>query len=425
LAARWRDDATVTQVGETDANLAITGLQISQGRFEDPRAARATATVQNLSYRDGHGVLTVRLDGTPVLRTGFTIPPRDTRAFVVPGFPGAGRVVAQIDADAAGDDALAVDNIAAGWVRPLVATKVLLISAQTPLVEEVAAVARAATGVQLTTITPEQFDGAAAFDVVIFHRVVPTREIAAPALYIDPPPGSPLFAIAGEAHGVDVLDWNDHHEAVGDLRPLAALPIQRARMIAPADWHEPLLLSRTMEREFPLALAGEHNGHRTACIAFDLEAERLLSSDNVNFLLFFLNLVSWLAPSPADAIVATTGTVLPVPGLPAHPAVAIDPHGRRIDLGDGGHASLEIQHAGEYRISADGTNRVVYANFFDPIESDIGRAAKEPPVAPRPVRATPLAAPTARSEFGWWWFALALAVLLLEWWAATRAVEAR
>jgi von Willebrand factor type A domain/Aerotolerance regulator N-terminal len=410
------------QFGETDANLAITGLQILQGRFQDPRAARAYIVVQNFSHREGHGGLTVRLDGAPLLQSGFTISARDTRAFLVPSFPEAGRVQAQLDVD----DALRVDNTALGWVRPTATTRVLLVSEATPLVGELIRVAHATAGLQIQTVSPDAYTkaAAAAADVVIFHRFVPRTPPAAAALYIDPPRDNPLFAVSGEAHGVEVLDWNDRHPAIGSLQPLATLPIQRARTILPADGFEPLLLSRTAEREFPLAFAGIQQGRRVACIAFDLEAERLLSSDSVNFLLFFLNLVDWLAPAPAGAITVATGTVVPLGGLPHVPTKAIDPHGQTLDLGDGGHASLETLTAGEYRISAAGVTRTVYANFFDPTESDIGRAGKEP-AAPLPVHvadAARMAAAAPGAEFGWWLVAFAAGVLLVEWLVAMRSV---
>ncbi len=431
LSPRWRDEATLVPFGESDANLAITGLQIFQGRFQDARAARANVVVQNFSHREGHGMLTVRLNDTPVTQTGFSIPPRDVRAFLVPSFPGSGRVVAQLDAQIDGDDALAADNVALGWIRPLALTRVLLVSLATPLVDELTTVARATAGLQLTTLTPEAYAAQAKtagfgnYDVVIFHRVVADTAPATAALYIYPPPDNPLFAIGGDVHGVEVLDWNDQHEAVGALRPLATMPIQHARVILPAEWHEPLLLSRTLEREFPLALAGEQHGHRVACIAFDLEAERLLSSDNVSFLLFFLNLVNWLAPPPVDVTTTTTGSVLPLAGLPSLPTTAVDPHGRHLALGDGTHASLEALTAGEYRISTDGTTRTVYANFFDPVESDIGRGDNEPLVRTAATTSQPekTARPAAGAEFGWWLVAAGAALLLSEWMVAMRRAE--
>ena len=431
LPARWREevargDVTVRQFGETDDNLAITGLQIFQSRFQDPRAARAYVVVQNFSHREGHGGLTVRLNDEIVLQTGFSIGPRDARSFLVPSFPGAGRVVAQLDAD----DALAADNTAMGWVRPLPTTRLLVVSAATSLVDELATVARATAGLQIKTLTPEAYASGAPTDadVVIFHRVVPDPPPAAAALYIDPPPKNGLFAIAGDVRGVEVLDWNDRHEAVGDLRPLSTLPIQRARVILPADWHEPLLWSRTAEREFPLALAGELNKHRLACIAFDLEAEHLLNSDNVSFLLFFLNVLSWLAPQPVEAMTVATGSVVSLAGLPPGPTTAIDPHGTPIDLGSGGPITLEPLTAGEYRVASGGVQRTVYANFFDPVESDIGRAAKEPPLAiaahsPAPRRGAPAA--SRGTEFGWWLLAAAAALLVVEWFVALRAMGTR
>ncbi|MBI4514734.1 MAG: VWA domain-containing protein [Deltaproteobacteria bacterium] len=423
-AAAARGELAVEQFGETDANLAITGLQIFQGRFEDAPAARANVVVQNFSHREGQGVLTVRLEETPVLRTGFSIPARELRSFHASGFPGPGRVTVQLDAQVDGGDALPADNQALGWIRPLAAMRVLLISAPGPLTDELKTIAAATPALQLGVLAPEAYAPSATggADVVIFHRFVPATPPPAAAMYIDPPPGNPLFAVAGAVHGVELLDWNDRHPALGGLQPLTALPIQRAHVVLPAEWHEPLLLARTAEREFALAFAGEQNGQRVACIAFDLEAERLLSSDHVSFLLFFLNLVSWLAP-PRDAVTTTmTGRVVSLSDLPPVPVTAIDPDGQRLELGRGGSASLEPLSAGEYRISADGVAGSVYANFLDPVESDIGRAGKQSlsvPPAIEPARAAVDATGPGR-EFGWWLLAGGAGLLLLEWLAATR-----
>jgi phosphoribosylcarboxyaminoimidazole (NCAIR) mutase len=415
-----RDQVTVFQVGESDDNIGIEALQIFQGRFQDYHAARAYVLVENFAHREGHGFLTVRLEDRVVERTGFTLAPRESRGFLIHDFPGPGRVSAQLE----GSDALAADNIAYGWIRPVTPVRILLVSPPSPLLNDLRGLAAATPGIQLTVLSPEEFPAEPRQqpDLVIFHRLVPDPPPALNALYIYPPDHNLLLPAQGNAEHIEVLDWNAQHATLQSLRPLAALPLQRARIVAPPPWSQVLLWSRTVDQEFPLALAGEYNGHRLACITFDLDAERLLSSDNVNFFLFFMNLLAWLSPQGDDALVVNTGDVEALPPLPAQPVRVRDPHGTVTAL-PAGQASLQPMLAGEYWISSDGTGRTLLANFFDPLESDIGRATKEPPVFHRIETPTAAAPVLPRNEYSVWMYGAALALCLLEWAVARRGAE--
>jgi hypothetical protein len=416
-----RDHARVFQVGETDENIGIEGLQIFQGPFEDFHRARAYVLVENFAHRESHGFLTVRLGGEVVDRNGFTLPPRQSKGFLVHGFPGPGRVVAQLEST----DALAADNAAFGWIRPVQPLRVLLVSPGSPLIGDLRELAAATPGMQLTVLGPKQFSAerAGRADVVIFNRFVPASPPPANALYIYPPKDNPLFPVVADAENVEVLDWNAHHPVLQSLRPLAALPLQRARILAPPPWSDVLLWSRNLQHEFPLAFAGEHEGHRIACLAFNFESERLLSSDAMNLFLFFMNLLDWLAPKGDAVTTVNTGEVAAVVGMPDGPLRLQEPSGR-IEVLPPGQRTIQPRFAGAYQISADGTRRALLANFFDPVESDIGRSGKEPPAPPRVLPAiarNPQAAQThGRQEYGTWLYYAAAALLLLEWAAARR-----
>lgn len=417
-----RDTVTVFQSGESDVNLGIEALQVFQGRFQDYRGARAYVQVQNFAHHEAHGFLTVQLQDRVVHRNGFSIPARESKGYVVQDFPGPGLVVARLDAA----DALAADDTAYGWIRPVQALRVALVSRRTQLVDDLQELAAATPGLQLTVIDPETFAAGTAqpADVFIFHRFVPDVGLATNALYIYPPPGNRLFPVATEATNIEVLDWNAHHPALQSLRPLAALPLQRARVMTPPAWSDILLWSRTAEREFPLAFAGEHDGRRFACITFDLEAERLLSSDNVSVFLFFMNLLSWLAPDGGDARVVHTGDVQSFGNLSGEPLRVQDPRGNVYTV-TGEPPTVEPLFAGAYRVGVDGTAQTLLANFFDPEESDIGRPSREPPIFPQSPASA--AAPErnvpnpSSAGFGWWLYCGAAGLCLFEWLAARRA----
>jgi len=404
-------------VGETSDNVAISSLQIFQGAFEDPGRARAYVLVTNYSYGEAHGVLTVALNGDQVSRTGFTIPGRGNRTVAVQGFSGAGLVTAHLD----GSDALSADNRAYGWIRAGREWRFLLVSPPSPLAEEIAAIARVVPEISVEVVAPDRYAGvdAASYDAVLFHRVAPP---APPrnALYLYPPVGNALFPVLGQARDVEVMDWNEAHGSLRGLRPLPAWPLTAANILRLPPGAQPLLWSRNETGEFPLAFAEEAEGRRRAVIAFDLEAERLLSNDNVSLLVFFLNLLDWLAPQDGDAPqVVDTGEVAPLEGLPPSLPVRVeDPHAQARTWPPG-TSEIEADLAGLYRVSADGTRRTVLANLFDTAESDIGRGARDQPPPPMP-EATSRDA-ERRESFGWWLYALAAALMFSEWFAWRRS----
>jgi hypothetical protein len=420
LPQPWRDEVTVHQVGESDDNVGIQALQIFQGRFQDFRQARAQVLVRNYSHREGHGFLNVQVDEQVVTRMGFTIPPRESKGFLVGNFPQPGIVVARLETA----DALAADNVAYGWLRPTVPVRLLLVSATLPLAKDLRALAAASDAIQLFLVAPANLTDTelARADIVVFNRVVPPAEPSASVLYIYPEADTALCRVVGEATNVEVLDWNARHPALAAIRPLAAQPLQQTRIVSAPAWAQGLLWSRTEEREFPLALAGERDGRRTACITFDLEAERLLSSDNVNFLLFFMNLLGWLSPERSEAVVANTGEVRSLGPFPERPVRMRDPRGTEYSF-DEREPAIEPLYAGIHQLRSDGTRQVLLANFIDPVESDIGRGGKEPPAPGVPdasgtVTGTSVSLP--QHPYGAWLYALALALFALEWGVARR-----
>jgi len=416
LPAPMRDRVTLHQVGETDANLAITGLEVFQGRFQDAGSARAAVQVQNFAHDDGHGVLTLELGNEVLSRTGFTLPGRGARSFLFDELPRSGPLVARLEAV----DALAADNAAFGWIAPVRPVRVLLVSAATALARDLRDLAAAAPGLQVRVVDPHGFDPSRVgdVDVVVLHGLAPAAPIAANTLYVFPNRDSALFPAATDVEDVEVLDWDETHPALRGLRPLAALPLRRARIVTAPPWARPIVWSRAAAGEFPLVLAGERDGRRIACITFDLDAERLLRTDRVNLLLLLTNLLGWLAPSSDNALVVRTGEARDVGPFPTDTVTVDGPRGTSTTL-PGPRLAFEPLLAGPYRLRSDGVSRVVFANFLDPTESDIGRAGRdESGPAPLVTRRTaaerqprPPATPGARP----WLYAAALVLLAVEW----------
>jgi hypothetical protein len=416
LGPQWRDRIGISQIGETDDNLAIEGLQIAQGRFQDYRDAHAHVSVRNFARRETHGVLTLRLDDEVFSRRGFTLAPRSVGAFPVDKMPGAGVLRASLEVD----DALAVDNLAYAYVRPIRPLRVLAVTESPALQNELQRIALATSNLQFAFVPPAQYRDADGADVVLFHRVAPPFPPDAASLYVAPTGPSSPFTTAGMFAAVPVLDWDAQHPILAGLRPELPFALSAAQDMTVPQWADSILSSRADGREIPLAVAGEHDGHRRAALAFDLAADNLLGADHVNLLLIFLNLLDWLTPEDGAVRIVRTGDVEVVDHLPVLPRHIVDPRMNESLLPASSSASVDAELAGEYRVSADGTTVRVFANFIDAEESDIGRATQSISNPPQRKAAASAWAQAPTQGVGAWLYAVAAALLLLEWIAARR-----
>ena len=420
LNPEWSERLGVFQVGETDDNLAIESLQIFQGRFQDYRQVHAYVTVRNFSHREAHGFLTMRLDDQILNRRGFSLTARGARSFPVGDLPGPGILRAALEVD----DALALDNEAYGWIRAARALRVLVVSNPSPLHAELATISDAAANLQFRFLDPADYEPGveSGSDIVVYHRFVPDAAPEVASLYLFPSTGNGWFGVTGEASALEILDWNYSHPTLRAIRPEFPFPLRHVRLLELPASADRLLISRRDRRDIPLAFAGHRAGRRTAGIAFDLVADRLLAADHTNLLLFFLNLLDWLAPADESVTVLRTGVVRVISDLPANPRQVIDPHGRTSTFPADGPLTIEALYTGEYRIAANGTSRRVLANFLDPPESDIGRPMKTIVSSP-PLRTMNQPPPGTESNVGLWLYAIAAALLCLEWLIAARGYQ--
>lgn len=414
LAPAWRRTVSVIPVGETDDNLSIDGVQVFQGRFEDPTAARAFVTVRNYAARESHGVLTVQLDDRVVDRQGFTLAPRSAGGFPLAPLPGAGVLRASLDVD----DALAADNRAHAVVRGLRPLRLLVVSDDAALLDALRRIAAAAPGLQLETLPTAAYVGRPAADLILFHRFAPPLPEHAASLYVAPAGGP--FASRGRQPAATVGDLATGHPIVRSLPhdlPYALLGVET--LDAP-QWAETVIAGQSDGGGLPLLLAGQANRHRQAVLAFDLADQGLLRADHVDLLLLLLDLIDWLVPVAEPVRVVPTGSVEVIEGLPDLPRRITDPRGRQATLPADRLPLVDARLAGEYRIAANGTEVRLLADLADADESDIGRPAA------RPHRVAPLAATAIAGRespaagFGWWLYAGAALGLIGEWLAARR-----
>ena len=432
LSADQLSSLAYHHVGRNDDNIALAALNLHQNPFQHYSQAQAYILVRNYASQTKTGTLTVHLNDKQIYRQAFRLPPRETVSFSVKGFSEAGKLVARISPD----DALAVDNRALAWVAERRERRLVLISPTKSLHQELQRVSQSIPSLTLAAVTPEDFSSLTleAQDIVLFHNFVPQAAVTTNSLYVFPPPDNPLFPVVSEAEDLTILDWRESHEILHNLGYVDALPLKKARVIALPAWAQVLISSRTASGEVPLAFTGEKDGHRVVCLAFDLGRGNLTDSDNLTLLLLFLNAMRWLLPPDptAPTLIAPGETFFIPPDLALDSLRLTAPNGeqRAIDT-----PAIEVPHVGEYQLRNGNYHASWYANLFDELESDIGRAvpteqAESAAAEVAPTAGTSTPAPqeishTVPIEFGRMLYYGAAAVLFLEWlyalWRYTRA----
>ena len=410
--------------GHSDDNVAVAALRVYQNPFQGADEARGYALVKNYAQRPKALALHVTLAGKPVLDQTVELGSRESRVVSIPHLTGSGRLEAWLDVA----DALAVDNRALAYVRPARAIHVLVVSDDAKVVADLKALARAVPALDLRTVASGAFrgDDVRQADVAIFHGFVPDQTPPVNSLYLYPPAGNALFRSSRDVVGAQILDWNDADPVLHDLRYVEALPLDRARLLELPPWAHTLIASRAEGQEFPLAFAGETSGRRVICFAFDLAGRSLVKSENLSLLLLMLNSLRWLTPpDPASPVQVDVGEsyreTLPEPA----PLLVAAPDGSSETRAPRAQIALDVSRAGEYRLTAGGVQRSLYANLFDADESDIGRpafTAEETLEATHsPLDGTAVSA-TLLHELGWALLWIGLALALGEWalWAWLR-----
>jgi von Willebrand factor type A domain/Aerotolerance regulator N-terminal len=387
------------QIGETDDNLALTGLTLEEPAFATLHDATATVVVRNYAARERHARLEARAGSEPWATRELTLPPRGSEHVRLGAPPAAGLVEVSLDAG----DALPVDDRAVGWLAPAAPLDVLVVTDSDELAADLSRLAPALDGSRIDTISRARWDGdpPPGYATVLFDGFVPERQRPVNALYVAPPPGNPLCPSIGTAVDASVIDWESGHPALAGLDDLNALADTPAIQLETPPWGTALVYAAARGVGFPFLIAGERDGRRVACLGAALTPP-LASSDRIPLLVLTLSALRWLS-APAD----TTLTVLTAVATQA-PAGTPAGAGPGIRFTSGDPPVVVAERAGVHRLVG---SRLVLANLFDDRESDIGRTgARE-----RPATASVAGVTSAtRHELGWWLYLAAAALLVLE-----------
>ncbi len=362
--------------GQSDDNVAVASLRVYQSPFQESGDARGYAVIKNYANAPKQVDLHVTLGSDRVLDDKLSLAPLESRAVSLGKLSQPGRLEARLDAD----DALAVDNRALAYVQPTRKIRVVAVSPSAGMLADLRAIARSVPAVDLRAVSPAQYqrDQLAGADVAVFHQFAPDEHPAVNSLYVHPP-GSAEFPSSREVSSAQILDWNESDPVLRDLRYLDALAFDRARLITLPSWAHTLLTSKAEGKEFPLAFAGETEGHRVICFAFDLGGRSLVRGENLSLLLLTLNSLRWLTPAdPESPRQVDVGDEFHEPLAQPAAYTVTDPAGHVASRPKSSQVSFPLERAGEYRVSVDGVRRTIFANLFDAEESNIGRPPGPP-----------------------------------------------
>lgn len=279
------------------------------------------------------------------------------------------------------------------------------------------------------------------FDLVIYDRARPDIPPEANALYFGALPPGPLFEKSRTIANPVVLDWDVAHPLMQYIRDLSTIRIMKAIAVEPPPGSTVLIDSD----QGPIAFATPRSGYVDAVVGFALVDGREFNTDwplKVSFPLFLFNALEALGhareaggdatyppAAPIELRAETTAEAIAIapPGGGRPRSVARSPRGTFIF--DGADAT------GIYRVNWPGGGSSFAVNQFDPREADLAPRGLVPAGVPpdaadsykikigfSPVAGTARNLP-ARND---WWkplAALALAVVLLEWYIYNRRVS--
>jgi hypothetical protein len=310
--------------------------------------------VKNYAHAPRRTSLTATVDDRPWVRRTLELPARGITMVRLADPPGGGVVRVAL----AGDDALAADDVAFGWIPRGDAPPIVLVGETPP------APPWTALPVHVSAMSAARYAEApppGPHVVVLDGVAAPALPPGASVLWAPPPAGTPC-AGDGLAEAAAVVDWESVHPALAGLDGLDALALAPAHRLAVPQWGTGVVRVASTDEVFPLLVAGVDHDRRIACLGTALDAS-LARTDRLPLLLMVLGTLRWLGAGDAPLAVAT-GT----PATLDEPGATTDDPALRI----AGDAVVALR-TGVHRVIAGARERLVLANLFDDRESDVGR----------------------------------------------------
>lgn len=391
-------------IGRSGDNVAISTLALRRTL----RGLSVFVRVTNYGAQDDRALVSLRADGALVDARTLDVPAGASAEWTISDInPNVVAVDARIDA--AQRNFLTVDD-AAYAVNAVNATRhALLLTRGNRFLEQALA---ALPGLRVTRAVTAPLD-AQAYDLYVLDNVTATLPARANALLIG---AQSVFTTSGVFSNTDYVRAEPHPIARNvDWRGVNVLD---ARRVNAPGWLRPVIEGQGG----PLVLAGEDaQGElgRIVLIPFDLRRSDLPLQ--IAFPILIANSVEWLAPPQGlDApLNVKPGEVVPMP----EGARVILPSGEEILAGRRGFAQAD--QPGVYTFDTGRAQGAFAVNFNNISESRIAPVLdlQIGSVNANAEQAAP--APTSQREFWHWMAAIALALLLVEWWIYQRGLPSR
>jgi Ca-activated chloride channel family protein len=312
-------------------------------------------------------------------------------------------------------DTLSLDDAAFAINNPAGSRRMLLVSQGNVFLEQLLA---AVPDVQAFRAIPQK-DGSLTmpqdeFDLYIFDGLVPDDLPFKPTLFINPPQ-NPVLRVSDTFSNTTNARVNDS-PVTRDVN-WTNVHVREAKTIDPPQWAKTLVESDGG----PLVLIGDTGVRRVGAITFDLHDSDLPLQ--VTFPILLVNLINYLAPgrtfdvpdgvAPGDSVIVKPDPSVNTVAIasPSNQVFTVRPAGGEVIFKD----TQELGAYGVTLISGEQQAIDYFAvNLFDPAESNI-RPAETIRVGQSQITSA------KADETGWqeWWpwlAALALLILLIEWW---------
>jgi Ca-activated chloride channel family protein len=400
-------------IGTAVGNRAITALALSPGpsTADSGAAPQLFARIQNFDSHPASIAVTLDADGKTVETRAVDLPAEGTKPLFFENLPATARA---IQLRITPGDTLADDKIATLVRGDPPSVPILLVSRGNLFLQKAL---QSIPGLAVFQIAPRAFPAAdtSAYAVVIFDGYVPDRPPSKDAFLINPP-DSPWLPTQGTLRDPPITLWRSEDPTLAYV-DLASVRVARANNVILPDWAHPLIESNGL----PLAFVGANAGRRIVGLTFDVQQSNFPLS--AAFPIFVANVMRYLTPNTAaQAAYLRPGQPAIVRPPPGVDRITIDgPNGRHWEINPSESAPIfdatgrvGLYQATDYVGPDVAATQQFAVNLFDPSVSDVRpRAGLVDQTAP------PLAsAPNGHliHEYAPWLLALALPLLLIEWW---------
>jgi len=418
------DTARFVPIGTSGDNLAITNLSLRRTL----QGLAALVRVENMGSQPREALVSLRVDGALADARTLIVPARQSVAWTVNGLDLRASAI-QATLQAGAGNALAIDDTAyaVNTVREM--RRALLLSRGNLFLEQalLALPELEVTRAMTPPVLPDAGLLVAAgrdfgFDLFILDSLSMTLPPEANALYVG---AAAPFTVTGQFSNTDYVRAEAH--PIMDAVDWRGVNIQSAALLDAPAWLKPVVQTQGG----PALYAGQRNespsagplaAGRIVVIPFDLRRSDLPLQ--IAFPVLIANTVEWLAPAQGASIPASIRPGEAV-ALPPNSRVQL-PDGSVVTVGERGFADTD--QPGIYQALVSGARAPIRSdfavNFINPAESNIapnlqalaGRTESAPATAPETA--------TTQREIWPWLAALALVVLLAEWWIYQRGLPA-